>query len=326
MSTRTPNRLSIWSSSSTIPTESSLAVARRSVSGDGTCTWSMFANRSESSACREPVVVIAPRPPSRARTTPLVNLLAMSSPRKTAHERLEHRASPQETQETGHPPRETALRARHYAPTLATPRHVSNACRVDATLRLYRAAPEPIAYASCRTLLRTVIERPVDEDPRDQRVRGGDTVQAGALAAARRARVSHLAGPRLGRCPSGRRCGCRRRRRGADQPKQAYRCLPEGRNRLLPGRGGRHDRPDRRAGARLRLRALRRELRPRSWVSRPVSRRLLPGGAACAGGPRFPGLPRGAGPSRQSPSRACRKRVLYVGMGRVSRRRDRRHG
>src|SRR2546430_7256025 len=53
------------------------------------------------------------------------------------------------------------------------------------------------------------------------RSRGGDTVQAGALAAARRARVSHLAGPRLGRCPSGRRCGCRRRRRGADQPKRS---------------------------------------------------------------------------------------------------------
>src|SRR5437870_10374495 len=86
------------------------------------------------------------------------------------------------------------------------------------------------------------MERPVDEDPRDQRVRGGDTVQAGALAAARRARVSHLAGSRLGRCLSGRRCGCRRCRRGADQPKEAYRCLPEGRNRLLPGRGGRLDR------------------------------------------------------------------------------------
>src|SRR5438132_14299185 len=49
---------------------------------------------------------------------------------------LEHRASPQETQETGHPAREPALRARHYATTLATPRSVPNRCRSDATLRL----------------------------------------------------------------------------------------------------------------------------------------------------------------------------------------------
>ena len=57
----------------------------------------------------------------------------------TAHERLSHRASPQDTQEAGRRSRYAALGARG----------------VDATLRLQRAAPEPIAYASCHAVLRT---------------------------------------------------------------------------------------------------------------------------------------------------------------------------
>src|SRR5882724_10699741 len=78
----------------------------------------MFANRSESSACKEPVVVIAPRPPSRARTTPLVSLPAMSSPRKTAHERL-NTALPRKKRK-----RRATLHAKRPSEPVTTPRHL----------------------------------------------------------------------------------------------------------------------------------------------------------------------------------------------------------
>src|SRR5438552_17925531 len=78
----------------------------------------MFANRSEGSACREPLVVITPRPPSGARTTPLVSLPAMSSPRKTAHEHL-NTAPPRKKRK-----RRATLHAKRPSEPVSTPRHL----------------------------------------------------------------------------------------------------------------------------------------------------------------------------------------------------------
>src|SRR6266480_6279281 len=118
----------------------------------------MFANRSESSACREPVVVIAPRPPSRARTTPLVSLPAMSSPRKTAHERL-NTAPPRKKRK-----RRATLHAKRPSEPVTTPRHLPRRDTYPCLSRRRNAASLAGGTRTHRVrflphLLRTVIER-----------------------------------------------------------------------------------------------------------------------------------------------------------------------
>src|SRR5689334_2776500 len=113
------------------------------------------------------------------------------------------------------------------------------------------------------------------ENPRHQRIRSLHSLQTRALAEPRRARIPHLPGTRLG---GGTDRGWNARGSGgggADQPPQAYGRFPQGGDRLLPagGRAG-HGRR-RRAGARLRLRALPRRIRGRPCLARPVSPGLL---------------------------------------------------
>ena len=153
------------------------------------------------------------------------------------------------------------------------------------------------------------------EDPRNQRVRTRDSVQAGPLARVGRAGVPHLAGPRFRRGVAGGRQdrgrGCRR----ADQQKEAHGVLPGGRDRVLPegSRGG--DRGDRRAGAWFRLCALPRSLRARSRDAGAVSRGVLAGCAARAGAARLAGTPRGPGARREPPPGARRQCRVHVGVG-----------